>query len=664
MRFMEPGNIVEYIEKQNIICAVIMETKDTRLRILTENDREANIAAKRLSNRSSASLDLSMGRDSIVKALKETAEKRLSIMEQVDVKKLWETLNTEKEWISLKTMTELCFPGSKDPDNEAAVSRAFFKNRTYFKFSNDRFLPYSEKQVEDLIKKTELENQRKQLIEKGAAWLKKAGQAKKSSSSEMKQEIVDILTSFYLYGKESRHYTTARAILSKAKIDPANTLFNLLVRHKIWDKDENLDIYRYDIPVSFPEQAMAQAEKIADMRAAFTDLPGYRDMTMLPAMTIDGETTLDFDDALSLEEDNDHYNLGIHITDMGYYIKKGDPLDIEAMKRATSIYMPDMTIPMIPRDLSEHTCSLKANEVRPTISILVKISRFGRIKAYEVVPALINVKQRLTYSEANKKSEDDREINILHGLAVKLREQRVASGAMNIILPEINILVDKEGKTSLIRSDRESPGRMLVEEMMILANRMTAEFLAGHNTPAFFRSQADPRERLIKKSGSTLFEYWMQRKHLSRGLISHKPEHHSGLGFAAYITSTSPLRKYHDLITQRQVRAMLGMEEPYTAEEIDRFILATEMPLQNAGKVQFQRNRYWLLKHLEGKKGEKEEAIVLEKRRNSCLVLLEKYMLECRLPLTSGISLKPKDLIQVTIQHADARNDVLSIYPG
>jgi exoribonuclease-2 len=156
----------------------------------------------------------------------------------------------------------------------------------------------------------------------------------------------------------------------------------------------------------------------------------------------------------------------------------------------------------------------------------------------------------------------------------------------------------------------------------------------------------------------------MQRRFLSRFVLDHKSGKHSGLGLDAYVTATSPIRKYFDLITQRQIRAVLGLEQPYNSEEIDQLIQMLQLPMSYVSRIQFGRQRYWLLKYLEQYVGHKEEAIVLGKRRNNYQILLTEYMIECDLPFSSGLELKPEDLIQVTIQNVNARKELLQVAIG
>lgn len=666
---MEPGNIVEYIDRQKIVCAVVLDVKKQRPRLLTENDREVKLPKSRLLHRCEMRLDLSIGRYKLVEALKETVNRREALVKHVDVKELWEVLNTEQEWIDLATMTEFCFPDNPSGDHESAVARAFFKDRLYFKFDNNRFFPNSEERVEQIAAQRKEAERKKQIIEKGGDWLKSVftkrviSDSLSDSLSGDKLEFVEILKSFYLFEKESPHYESGKAMLARAGIDTGE-VFRLLVKLGVWDENENIELYRYEIPTSFSDKAMKRGTELAgSLQLVFAEKE-RKDLTMLPLMTIDGPSTFDYDDALSIEDKGDHYRLGIHVSDVGHFIKKGDIVDREAIARGSSIYMPDRKLPMIPSCLAEDLCSLKAGELRPAVSVMVKLSQFAEIIDYEIFPSIVKVKHQLTYYDVNMVAGENREILILHDIAKKFRQKRLDAGAVPITLPEVNIWISENGEINVNRINRESPARMLVAEIMIMANWLMARFLAEHDVPAIFRSQAGPRERLYKQNKGTLFQNWMQRKLLSRFMLSDEPEYHSGLGLDAYVTATSPIRKYFDLVTQRQIRAIFGLEKPYTAEEIKRTIQLLEEPMGCVSRIQYTRNRYWLLKYLENKIGQKEEAIVLYKRKNNYQILIKEYMIECNLPLSSGIELKPKDLIQITIQHVNARKDLFSVFMG
>ncbi|MBW2591744.1 MAG: RNB domain-containing ribonuclease [Deltaproteobacteria bacterium] len=661
---MEAGNIVEYIDRQKIVCAVIMETKKQRVRLLTEFNREIKISVGRLSHRCRNYLDLSPGRDRLVAGLKQTASRRNMLAGKVDIKELWDVLNTEQEWIDLDTMTEFCFPENRDCDHEAAVVRAFFKDRLYFRFNTNRFFPNSQEHFEHLLSRIKEAERRKKMIEDGGSWLKQVLDQEHPVFSADRSELIDILKSCYLFEKESSEYALAVSILSFAGIEDPEKIFDIFVKLGIWDKNENIDLYRYEIPITFPDEIEASVAKLTLLSKSRIENKGRQDLTHLSLMTIDGQSTLDFDDALSIEERDDCLIVGVHIADVAEFVKKGDLLDREAITRGSSIYMADHKIPMLPTGFAEDLCSLRAGEVRPAISTMIRLKASGEIIDFDIIPSLIRVAYQRTYYDVNQVAEEDPQIMKLYDIAKKFRGKRLADGAVQITLPEVNTWINEKGELTVSRTNREGPGRMLVAELMIMANWMMAGFLAQRQMPVIFRSQAGPRERLYKEDGGTLFQNWMQRRHLSRFMLGCEPERHCGLGLNVYLTATSPIRKYFDLVTQRQLRAVFGMESPYTREQVRNIIHLLELPMGHVSRIQYRRNRYWLLKYLEGRIGQREEAMVLYRRRNNYIALIPEYMIECELPVSSRLDLKPEDLIQIKIQYVNARKNIFSVFMG
>jgi exoribonuclease-2 len=666
--FMESGSIVEYIDRQKIMCAVVLEVKNQRIRLLTENNREVNLSCKRLLHKDKNRLDLTLGRDQMVDALKQVVQKRQKLIQNIDIRDLWEVLNSEQNWIDLATMTELCFPESASGDHESAVMRALFNDRLYFKFDPDGFFPNSEKQVERLAAQRQQEQRKNKIIEAGGSWLKSvlktSGTVNPQSFGDDIQQYIEILRSFYLFEKESKNYTIARALIARAGIKSSDDIFEILVKLGVYDEDENIDLHRYHVSADFPEKVLAVAKQLVGSDSIASFEASRRNLTDMPLMTIDGQGTLDFDDALSIEKKGDSFRLGVHIIDVGHFIQKGDVVDQEALSRGSSIYMPDQKISMLPAALAEGLCSLKAGQLRPAISIMIDLSPLAEVMGYEIFPSLIKVKHQLTYYDVNVDAEENRNILILRDIAEKFRKKRLDARAVQITVPEINVWVNEKRDISVNRINRESPGRMLVSEIMIMANWLMAKYLKEQRLAAIFRSQPEPRERLYKNNAGTLFQNWMQRRLLSRFILSANPDWHSGLGLDAYVTATSPIRKYSDLVTQRQIRASLGLEEAYTAEQVTEIIQLLEVPMNYVGRFQFSRHRYWLLKYLENQIGQKEEAIVLHKTRRNYQILLTQYMLECDMPIPTGIDLKPEDLIQITIQRVNARRDVLQVSIG
>ena len=479
---MESGNVVEYIESQKILCAVILEIKKLRLRLLTESNREVRMPVSRLAHKCDSFLDLSMGRERLVASLKRIASRRTALIGSIDVKELWEILNTEQEWIDLPTMTGFCFSGEPTEDHESAVVRAFFNDRHYFKFDGDQFFPLTAEQVAELDARKRREEERARFIAGCGQWLKGlVDQDVGPDMSDLKGyqvRCIDILKSDFLFEKESDYHQIAKQIRHAAGLEKQERLFGLLVKLGVWDRDVNLDLLRGGIGAAFPENVKAYAEK--KVKEAFYSSPkpssGHerQDLTDIPLITIDGQATLDFDDALSLEMIDGLYRLGIHISDVAHFVEKDDAIDGEAAVRGSSIYTPDQKIPMLPPSLAEGLCSLRADELRPAISVLIKLTPAADILDYDIVASWIKVKRQLTYYDVNMVAEEDKEIQVLGNIARKFRQRRLNQGALQITLPEINIWINTEGEPVVNKINRESPARLLVAELMIMANWLMA----------------------------------------------------------------------------------------------------------------------------------------------------------------------------------------------
>ncbi|MBW2567733.1 MAG: RNB domain-containing ribonuclease, partial [Deltaproteobacteria bacterium] len=268
------------------------------------------------------------------------------------------------------------------------------------------------------------------------------------------------------------------------------------------------------------------------------------------------------------------------------------------------------------------------------------------------------------YFHANLMVDQDPELAAVYEVAKKCRQLRLNEGAIQLDLPEMNAWIDSNREISVTQINRESPSRLMVSECMILANWLAGRFFRSHGQPTVYRAQLEPRRRLIDEDGGTLYQNWMQRRLLSRVIIGFEPEPHAGLGLDVYVTQTSPLRKYFDLATQRQLRGLLGLETLYSDEEL-RFIIQTvEQPMSYIAVLQRERLRYWILRYLERHVGQKQAAMVLEKRRQRYIILLTKYMLECSIPLNCGADLKPEDTILVKLERVNARFDTIGVSLG
>lgn len=658
---MEPGTIVEYIDRKQIVCAVVLGRKNQKLRMLTEHNREISHAEKRLAHVTRERLDPGIGRDALVNRLQNTVATRRQLQKQIDVEAVWGVLHEEATWIDLQTMAEFSFDGKISSEHTSAVVRALFEDRLYFKFDTHRFFPNSPERVAQIAAQAAQEARKVHTIEEGSKWMRAALEAQHPSVPPDKGEIIEILKSFYLFGKDSPHYDIGKELLARSGLDPNDGPFRLLVKLGIWNHDENLNLHRFGISDAFPPEVMAALEQLDSEKTKAKPNGKRQDLTHLSTITIDGQGTLDFDDAISIEPEGDGFRLWIHVTDVSHFLKRGDAVDEEALARGSSIYMPDKRIPMLPRPLAEDLCSLKEGQDSLAISIMARLDRSAKVLEYEIFPSIIHVDRQMTYFHANLMVDQDQELAAIYEVAKKCRQLRLNAEAIQLTLPDMNVWIDSNREISVTQINRESPSRVMVSECMILANWLAGRFFRNHGQSSIYRAQLEPRGRLIDEGGGTLYQNWMQRRLLSRVIIGLEPEPHAGLGLDVYVTLTSPLRKYVDLATQRQLRGLLGLETLYSDEELTFIIQSVEQPTSYITVLQRERLRYWILRYLERHVGQEEEALVLEKRRHRYIVLLTKYMIESSLPLNCGADLKPEDTILVKLERISARSDIIGV---
>ncbi|MCG8566128.1 MAG: ribonuclease II, partial [Desulfobacterales bacterium] len=240
-------------------------------------------------------LDMSLSRTALIQRLKEAAKTRRELAEKVDIKELWEILHEESDEINLPTMTLFCFDPPLTAHHEAAVVRAFFNDRIYFKYTNEIFLPYTPRQVEGKKRQIRETERRERLIQNGAAWLTAM---QKGGDTQPDPAVVEVLKGYYLFGSDAPQASAARKILRKSGMNTPDPLFHYFVKMGIWNEHENIDLLSMQIPTTFSPNAQAEAKKLCTTHAHTHLLSGRKDLTRVPLITIDGQSTLDYDDAI------------------------------------------------------------------------------------------------------------------------------------------------------------------------------------------------------------------------------------------------------------------------------------------------------------------------------------------------------------------------------
>ena len=658
------GKLIEYLDGGRFVCAMVMESQQKRLRLINQNGREVLLPLSRVVHCSEQTHALAADNEQLARKLRDTTEKRRILMETVDLREIWElVVEGQSRAYTPDFLAELTFGATADDDHVSALLRCVFEDRLFFKFKEGQILVNDPEKVEQLQLQLEKENKKAQLIAAAGGFLARLHQTAATAEdfSPTELEILDLLRDYYLFAGEAKEAETAQKILKEAGLQRPHDPFHLLVKAGVWSANENIPLLRQGLPVNFSLAARQQAELI--LRRGQDDLfadPGRVDLTHLQPITIDGPTTLDFDDALSVEKENGNYLIGIHISDVAHYVRPGDPLFLEAMHRGTSIYFPEGQIPMLPRHLSQGICSLIQDETRATMSFMVLLSPEAEVLRVRIQPSIIRVKRRLTYDEVDRMLDSDEEIRTLDMLRRKLRQRRLAAGALLLPFPDVNIFIDHQGKVhvSLVKSD--TPARTIVSEMMILANAEAAKFVADRMVPGLYRSQPPLQHRLVHGEDDDLFQNTLQRKSLPRGELSTEAKSHSGLGVSHYTTVTSPIRRLLDLVMQHQLNSIVRRRVPtFNAEMCKDFISVLSRTLTAVQIVRQQRQRYWLLKYLADRQGQSLDALVIQVGPKRVNLLLTDILMDIDLPPAGGKNLSPNKTVKVLVAKADPLDNVV-----
>jgi exoribonuclease-2 len=659
-----PGAVVEYYEDKKLLCAVCMELKNNRMLVLTEQDRQANIALKRILHVDGVLLDLTQSRAHLVATLQEMASRRRDLMNRISVEEVWDLLKEEEEGFDCQELAELCFSDEITADHTSAVLRALLNDSLHFKYKGELFYANTPERLEQIRLQHEREIQKEMELAESSSWLAAVWWGESVAEPRSRDQTVQMLKDFCLSGAEAASYQQAKKIFALAEIPLPHGPFELLVKLGIWKRDENLYLHRFGIRESFPEEVLRATVQSCDSLGSATGLrvEGREDLTALPLTTIDGPMTRDYDDALSVRFLAHGAEVAIHIADAAEYIPIDSPLDQEALARATSLYLPDARIPMLPPLLSEGHCSLKQGEDRLALSLLIDFDQDDRLVSHRFALSRVRVQRQLTYEEANEMVATDETLRFLFRLCTRLRRQRIMDGALHMPLPELRVWVNANGVIHIGKVDRETASQVVVSELMILANALAAGEMAANGVAAIYRSQEKPQEIVVREPTDDLYLNYRQRRYLSRAELSIRPKPHSGLGASAYTSWTSPIRRYVDLVVQRQLKSMVsGNILPYEPRSLEEIIPRVTLPQSRAALIKRQWTRYWILRHLEKEKTRILDALVLDQGRRTFHLLLPEYMLEASMPLDEGRGLNPGDHFRVQIVRVNAREEVLKL---
>lgn len=405
-------------------------------------------------------------------------------------------------------------------------------------------------------------------------------------------------------------------------------------------------IQEHDIPDVFPAEAVALAERAAPVTPAKRE-----DLRGVPLVTIDGEDARDFDDAVFAEPDPDPANPGgfrllVAIADVAHYVRPGDALDREALKRGNSVYFPDRVVPMLPEALSNGLCSLRPDEDRACMAVEIVVDAEGAKRRHRFTRGLMRSRARLTYRQVQGAVDGgdaagvpDGVLQPLYGAYRALRRERERRGALDLEIPEKRVILDDAGNVVEIGIRDRLESHMLIEEFMVLANVCAAETLEARRQPCMYRVHESPDPEKVNALAEvlasldiTLAKGQVARPKTFNGILAkvrgqpaermvnemvlrcqaqahYAPANagHFGLGLARYAHFTSPIRRYSDLLVHRgMIRGLrlgdggLGPEDDENFGDWGEHISATE---RRAAAAERQTVDRYLARHLSDRIG-------------------------------------------------------------
>ena len=418
--------------------------------------------------------------------------------------------------------------------------------------------------------------------------------------------------------------------------------------------DQGIDILtiikKHKLPEEFPPKVEAFADNIVE-KIPEEEYTRRTDLRNLQMVTIDGEDAKDLDDAVSIEIlDSGNYRLGVHIADVSHYVKEKNPLDIEALNRATSVYLIDRVIPMLPKKLSNGVCSLNPKVDRLTLSCFMEIDKNGKTVDHEILETIIKTNERMTYTDVTKILKDKDEETIkrydyliedfkhMEDLCAILNKKRMGRGAIDFDFIESKIILNEFGKPVDIVPYERGIANRIIEEFMLTANETVAEHMFWLNVPFVYRIHEDPdEEKLIHYSefahnlgypikwGKEIHPRMLQEviarvkgkkeemvlstlllRSMMKAKYSPECSGHFGLAAKYYCHFTSPIRRYPDLIIHRIIKEVIngGLSEKRTerlrkevevaskqSSDMERVAMEAEREVDDLKKAEYMSER-------------------------------------------------------------------------
>ncbi len=657
--------VIEFQDGETLKLGLVLKRSASRIQVTDQNGKQHSLNSRQimLSHEKKCS-EASFGEFS-----RSYIESVKTLAEEIDTELLWASL--EKKGVELNPdLAAKIYFGDSGTINQSAIIRAAVSDNLHFKTKGIHIVIRDSQQVEEQEHVQQVKAEKQLIIDRFLTWTADLLNGGSSPCPGSSGEFLPFLNSLEQaltndgYALEPwmeeliRHY-------SGPFRSRAETIVMILVAGDRLSENADPFILESGVPLEFSADALAEAEGLEPYNPE-DDIPAMESSLVF---SIDDEETEEIDDAVSVTQSGDLYKVGIHIADASSFISPDSFLEQEASLRSTSIYLPHRQIRMLPERLSCDLMSLRENQLRPVITCSVLVNREMEIVEWAFTRSSLKVNNNLTYDQADSSiGLNDANpgipglkpsLDFLKNFTDALMRRRIENGAMIINRPEMKI-TEKDGEIQLSLIDPDSPSRLIISELMVLYNSLASTLASDNGIPFIYRSQKKPEKEIpeLPAEGYDHFAAFKLFSAMDPSITGLEPSAHFGLGLDSYSQASSPIRRYSDLLNQRQLGSFLRNEaftyRPETLAEAMEGISSAERITRN---LERKINRLFTLRYLLKSKKKEFDLVILQNSRGGYLV---ETIPECfRGTLVSAEDLLPGTRIKGNISKIDPETDTL-----
>lgn len=662
-RFPSPHEVVLFRKRKEPSLGIFIRALGDKLTLFSEEGREADIDPDKVAFLSGLKIEGEFTASEKKLKLRDLRRELDEEKQDIDLVTIWQCYEGSAEEVPFEEILSLYFGERGVSDRERlALFWAVDKDDVYFRRGEGGYSPRAQEEAAEIIRKKENEERKKDELEKAIYWAKGVihGNVPSNGAPEEVSGYVELLRGYVTYLDKFGRSSEAKSFLSEIGIRDVEGALEFLIKAGAWREDEDPILKRFSIRDEFPDAVEIESDRLI---AGGLPSEGYEDLTGLDIFSIDDENTEDIDDALSIRETDDGTEVGIHISNVAALVPKWSDADEEAGRRSETIYLPEKRIHMFPLRLVKERLSLVEGTERLSLSLFVTFDGENNVKGQRFTNSIVRVRKNMSYAEGSEFFQNDPAGIRMKEIAQSLRNGRLEAGALIVQLPQLKIRINGDGRIKIEKNNMNSIAHVVVAEMMILMNRMSGRFLKEHKVPGIYRSQPEPVPDDVRTldESSPLYPVRVV-KYLRAPRVGLNPEPHMSLGIDVYTQVTSPIRRYPDIIMQRQIVSELFYgEAAYSEEEIENLYPRIEAGIREKRTIERQRERYWLYKHLRSLEGGEIEGVISSVHDTRASAYLPDYLFE--IPVSLGSERVPEEgaIVRLRVRKVDPLRKILSL---